>query len=120
MGGNKKKRHQLARMFRRQGGHCAWCGCEMLPPGSHKGKGRVPPTLCTFDHFDDRHSDERGKHAGEYRNVAACWTCNNRRNQMQEANVPKESVRKKSGSPPLGVRDDLRRDRPRKIGELYT
>ena len=81
----------------------------MVPPGTHKGKGRVPPMLCTFDHFDDRYSDERGKHPGEYRNVAACWTCNNRRNQMQEAHVPKEVLWAKSGSPPRGVRDDLRR-----------
>jgi hypothetical protein len=113
MGSNKKKQYQLARMFHRQNGRCAWCGGKMLPPGTHKGKGVVPPTLCTFDHLDDRHSDERGKHGGEYRNCAACWTCNNRRNNMQMANVPREVLWEKSGSPPNGVRDDLRRRKNR-------
>lgn len=100
MGQTKKRQAQLWRMFRRQSGHCAWCGCKMVAPGTHKGKGRPDPRLCTFDHFDDRFSEDRGKHAGEYRNVAACWTCNNRRAQMQQANVPKSVLWEKSGAYP--------------------
>lgn len=102
MGQNKRKQAQLKRMFHRQGGRCAWCGMAMKPPGSHKGRGKPDPMLCTFDHFDDRFSDERGKHGGEFRNVAACWTCNNRRAQMQQANISKQVLWEKSGAYPIG------------------
>lgn len=98
-----RKRNQLKRLFHRQGGRCWWCGIGMVPPGSHKPKTgkRVDPRLCTFDHMDCRLSAERGQHAGEYRNVAACWQCNNNRNTMQQANAPRDLLWQKSGAYPL-------------------
>lgn len=104
MGQNKKKQHQLRRLFHRQRGRCHWCGCEMLPPGGPKGGGRQDPRLCTYDHLDCRYSDERGKHQGEYRNVAACWTCNNRRAKEKERSLSRETLWEKSGAYPLDFR----------------
>lgn len=100
MGTNKKRQDQLRRMFRRQEGRCHWCGVGMVPPGTHKGKGKPDPRLCTVDHLDCRYSEDRGKHAGEYRRVAACWTCNNNRATMQQANMPKEVLWRKSNAYP--------------------
>src|SRR5690349_5524902 len=98
----QRKRTQLMRMFRRQDGRCHWCATEMIPPHSFQPKHyqRPPLTLCTFDHLDDRFSEERGKHGGEFRNVAACWKCNNDRAKAREASLPREILWQKSGSPP--------------------
>jgi len=98
--GSRDRKRQLKRMYHRQRGHCVWCGRKMLPPGSHNGKGTPPPLLCTYDHLDCRYSEDRGKHPGEFRNVAACWECNNNRAAMQQANVPKSVLWAKSGSYP--------------------
>jgi hypothetical protein len=104
VGQNKKKKAQLWKLFRRQEGRCCWCGMKMLPPGSYNGKGKPPPLLCTYDHLDCRLSEDRGKHAGEYRNCAACWTCNNNRAQMQQANTSKQVLWEKSGAYPRELR----------------
>lgn len=100
MSGTKARQEQLKRLFKRQGGRCWWCGVGMVPPGTYKAKGKPDPRLCTYDHMDCRFSDDRGKHAGEFRNVAACWTCNNRRAAMQQANMAKEILWEKSRAYP--------------------
>jgi hypothetical protein len=97
---------QLVRLFYRQNKLCHWCGKQMLHPGSHKGKKghRDPPMLCTLDHLDSRLSHERGKHAGEYRRVAACWKCNNDRAKQEQASLPKESLWARSGAYPMRLK----------------
>lgn len=62
----------------------------------------TPLDLCTFDHLDDRYSPERGKHPNTYRNVAACWDCNNKRNREREASLPRPVLWERSGGFPLG------------------
>lgn len=100
--GSRERRAQLEKMYRFQRGRCHWCGHKMLPPGGPKGGGRIDPRLCTYDHFDDRYSPERGKHAGVYRNVAACWACNNKRNKERESELPRPILWARSGAFPAG------------------
>ena len=103
----QKKRRQLTALFHIQGGKCFWCKCDMLPPGSHENRRGVKPplNLATYDHMDDRHSPERGKHAGEFRNVAACWKCNFERGRQGHLATPIEQRRmdsKRHPTPPDG------------------
>jgi len=93
-----KKQRQLVGLYRRQNGRCKWCFMKMHPPGEPIPYGEAPhPLSCTFDHLDDRNGDERGTHPREYRNVAACWRCNNLRGVMQHEQVPVEMRRAISG-----------------------
>jgi hypothetical protein len=96
---NRKHQVQLRRLFHRQDGKCHWCECEMLAPGSYIPKRGVkaPKNLCTYDHGDSRLSQERGSHAGEYRNVAACWQCNHDRNSAEHQATPREELWRRAG-----------------------
>jgi hypothetical protein len=62
---------------------------------THEGK-IPPPWFATLEHLDDKWSEERGKHSGEYRVVLACWKCNNQRNTNRELNVPIEERRRRA------------------------
>ncbi len=92
-----KQKRQLKRLFHFQKELCHWCQRKMVPPGQPHIKGvTMNPLLCTYDHLDDRFSEERGKHFGEYRNVAACWECNARRGRESQARVPIEELHRRS------------------------
>lgn len=108
MGTTKQRQAQLKRLYLRQDKLCWWCKKVMLPPGSYhpkKSKNKKPPDLlCTYDHLDSRLSPERGKHPREYRNVAACWKCNNDRAQQEEAMADRELLWRKSGAYPQNMR----------------
>jgi hypothetical protein len=99
----KRERDQLKRMYRRQGGLCHWCEKGMVPPGTAKPGGPHDPRLCTMDHLDDRFSEERGTHPGEYRKVAACWKCNNERGQRRQAAMPIAVLHERSKRQPSGA-----------------
>ena len=95
----KHKRQTLA-LYWRQNGRCHWCECDMLPPGPDGAtkKKRVNPRLCTLDHLDDRFSSERGKHAGEFRRVAACWQCNQDRGAESQIRIGNKELSRRCGT----------------------
>lgn len=71
-----RKRRDAA--FRRQGGKCYYCNCQMVK-GGQKSSGGLRADACTLEHLDDRFSEFRGMLRGERRVVAACYACNNKR-----------------------------------------
>lgn len=101
-----RKKTQLRRLWLRQNKRCHWCGRVMREPGTHNGAkdGKPPDDLCTLEHMHDRYSAERGRHAGTFVNVAACWRCNWERGRKTEAAVPLEVRRLRS----MGARHRLR------------
>lgn len=96
MGGTAQLQRQRAALFRRQKGRCHWCGCEMVQVAVPR-RASPPRNLCTIDHLDDRFSPDRGKRFGEYRRVAACWECNNRRGNERQAARPIDELHARSG-----------------------
>lgn len=98
-------RKQIEVLFWRQEGLCYYCDEPMLPPGSYKPKTgvRIPDDFCTLEHLDDKFSQERGRHAGKIRRVAACNFCNNKKGRESQAAQPIEELWRRSGRYPPGV-----------------
>ena len=73
------------KLFYEQQGRCYWCGCEMISPEFYdQSKAPQPDNLATLDHLDNKLSNERGKHHGEKRRIAACRKCNQQRGRLDE------------------------------------
>lgn len=70
-------------LFIRQERKCFYCGIEMVWHSGPKPPAQHAKRACTLEHLDDRLSPERGKHSGEERTVAACWSCNTLRGQFR-------------------------------------
>lgn len=105
MGDRAHLRRQREVLYQLQGGRCYWCGVFMTLPVYPPEPGRrPPPNEATIDHLDSRYSPERGRHAGEYRRVAACVDCNGRRAAAEQAALPREEQWRRSGAYPQEVR----------------
>lgn len=86
-------RHKRRELFKEQKGLCHWCREPMTliertdkKQGEPKIKRR--PDEATIEHLDPRYSPERGKHAGEIRQVLACSSCNNVRANEDVKRLP--------------------------------
>lgn len=63
-----------------------------------EGHTKIPPdNMATFEHLDDRFSEDRGKHPNEFRVVLACLKCNNARGREREAARLIDELRARSG-----------------------
>lgn len=83
------KFYTRARLFKEQDGKCFWCKEHMLLSREHFTS--PPPRLCTCDHLYDKWSGARAPgHPGPV--VAACYECNQRRNQERLASLPIERL----------------------------
>ena len=69
----KRRRNFL---IKRQENKCYWCDCDMTP-AKQKGDGNPKLTSATIDHLLPL---EFGGRNFITNTVAACWSCNNRRN----------------------------------------
>lgn len=95
----KKLQDQRRRLAGRQKWRCFFCNCRMeLPNTKIKGTKKPHPRCLTYEHWDSRLDAERGTHAGEFRNVASCWECNNKRNTERERLVPLDELRARAGN----------------------
>ena len=93
----EKRRRQLRKLFLRQQGLCHWCAQKMIWRATPLKKHERPNHRdVTYEHLDSRLSPERGNHKNEYRNVAACWSCNTRRARVEQAALPKEVLWERS------------------------
>lgn len=98
MSGQGYKRKRRRALFRKQQGKCHWCGGEMVLPDVYPTRGKMPRNLCTVDHLRSRFHPARNEPAnGTQRWVAACWQCNNDRCQAEQAAMPIQVLREKSG-----------------------
>ncbi len=94
----KRKRRYKKTLFREQNGRCVYCDIEMiLTFDASKLRTPSPMNMATFEHLDDRFSDERGTHNGERRIVLACNQCNNLRGKERQAEQGLEELRRRSG-----------------------
>jgi len=101
VGGTQRNQGQRHRMAHRQKWRCFFCGIKMVSAGTKiAGSKKLDPRSATFEHWDSRLDAERGKHYGEFRNVASCWKCNNERNAERQRRVPQEELWARSGSYP--------------------
>lgn len=71
-----QKQDQKRALYHRQGGLCYYCGRFMRFMKWLSQYGRQPIDLATIEHLDSRYSADRGKRAGEFRRVLACYECN--------------------------------------------
>lgn len=92
---SRKKQAKKRRLFHQQDGRCYYCGCQMKC-GKGPSNGIVPKTFATFEHLDDRYSDDRGKRSGQ-RVVLACHGCNHKRGQERTASMSEEELHERSG-----------------------
>ena len=71
--------------------HCYWCGVRTFLP-SRVGKSPKAKNEATIDHLRPRHHPGRLEPAKnqEVRRVLSCWECNNKRDQVETAALPKE------------------------------
>lgn len=69
----KRKRDRL---LLEQDGKCCYCKVRMLITPVEPGQ-RVPDAQCTFEHPYPKGHPQRG--AGGYRQMLACFHCNNKR-----------------------------------------
>jgi hypothetical protein len=99
----KKKHKQKWGLFARQRGKCCYCSAPMLLAFHHIKD--PPKNLATLEHADDRFSDERGQHNGEYRNQLSCWQCNFDRGVISQASQPLVDLHRRAGN---GVFDESR------------
>lgn len=99
----KKKIALRCKLFVRQQGLCAWCGLPMVLIARGDGKHLMPrgeplpDDLCTLDHIDSKLSGERGLHDGEFRAVAACKACNEKRAAREESALTLAELHRRSG-----------------------
>lgn len=98
----RQMRKQRAMLFFLQDGKCHWCKCDMILTFAAQ-PDKQPGNLATIDHLDSKWSKDRGKHAGEYRRVLACWHCNQERNDVEMAMQSDEVLWGKSGRAPLRI-----------------
>lgn len=77
------RKRQRRALFKRQGGLCYYCNQPMALIEEHQK--HPSPWTATFEHLDDRWSNERGCHPREYRIVLACLRCNGDRNTARQA-----------------------------------
>jgi hypothetical protein len=84
--------------------HCYWCGCEVryFPLKRHH---KVPHDYATLDHLNDRLTGDRPKLDGIETTVLACFGCNNARNAIKQAQLPKFFLWKRCGTYPLNYKD---------------
>jgi len=66
----------------------------------------MPETLATFEHLDDRLSEERGQYEGmdKIRIVLACRKCNQKKGVESQKQLNLEELRERSGR--FGLRSD--------------
>lgn len=92
---------QRKALYDLQGGRCYYCEIRMYLPHDGKFKpGCRRLDACTLEHLDDKYSPERGKHRGEFRRVAACAHCNERRSTERTAELTREQKWVLSGRRP--------------------
>jgi hypothetical protein len=92
----KKKHKQKWGLFARPKGKCCFCSVPMLLAFHHIKD--PPKNLATLEHADDRFSDERGTHNGEYRNSLCCWQCNFDRGQASQASQALVELHRRAGN----------------------
>ena len=99
--GNARKRRARRRMslFKKQGGRCYWCQCEMVLPPDGKHVKHMPPNTGTIDHLLDKFQPGRSapNPQREERWVLACLGCNNRRGAETQAAIGTDQLRVRSG-----------------------
>lgn len=96
-GSGQRNRKKRARLFELQGGICFWCKLPMrLLDTTGQNLSHQPKDMCTLDHLEPRWHPERGTHAGNYRLVAACFKCNNTRDQELHRLIPRELLHRAS------------------------
>jgi len=91
----EKKRKRLRKLWE-ENPNCHWCGEPTFlieyPPVDNFKIGPQHPKMATIDHLHSRYDSERGKHKGEIQTVLACHACNDKRNEKEQAAVPKEEL----------------------------
>lgn len=94
-----QKRRRLLALWERDS-RCHWCRQPTVlafRPSETQHK-KFPPRRdeATIDHLFSRLSAERGLRQGVEVTVLACWECNNRRCQEEQAAVPIEELRRRA------------------------
>ena len=100
--GQEHKRWQLRKMWNFDK-RCHWCKKPTVLIERHERKKGEPkvrhrPDEATIDHLDPRHSNERGKHKGEYRRVLSCLKCNGERDRRALSELPIHTLWEMNGS----------------------
>jgi len=94
----RQKKQQRVGLYKRQKGKCFYCKDQMiLIMKDLKHGSKSNPKMATFEHLDDKFSNERGNHNGEFRIVLACLECNNKQGRFNQANQSIEELRRRSG-----------------------
>lgn len=114
LSGSAQRKRRREVLWKKQQGHCHWCGCQMLhwddlkrdpskqqkydvkAPGKIK---KMPRDLATIDHLRDRyHAGRQEPNLGkEQRWVLACWQCNNERGTKSTKQQLLKDLWKRSG-----------------------
>ena len=102
MSGSGRWKQKKERQFARQDGLCFYCQKPMRIVGRQPHGTRTPHDAATFEHLDDRSSDERGTRPHERRVVLACHQCNQRRADERTASIPLAELHARSGRYPRG------------------
>lgn len=80
--------------------HCFYCGCEVVYFPLVRGQ-KMPANFATIDHVYSRIMGRPLK--GE--TVLCCHKCNGDRSVAEQAALPKEELWRRSGRPPLALRE---------------
>ena len=95
LNGAQRIRLQRQKLWEANGGQCYYCGVTTVLPPAPAPKGWRPmPNTATTEHLDHKLSPDRGKRAGEYRRVLACFRCNNQLGAAFLRNHPEEQKRR--------------------------